>query len=323
MLFARRPPVSCAPARTATRASTSSRPPARRALRCRPPGAPIAPVRHRAADRRASAGGRHDAGRHRRKHTTTGRVRAGDTMTLPPPPATGNVIALILPLEVPAYERAVDAVRDGFLDAAEAAGVRGTASCSRNGPTASSPHSNRQRGAACGSLVGPAGSRRSEDARAVRCETSVDGALNQPDDDVRMPAAMFAFPLTVESDGRTLAQRVMAGGGRRSTDRSGDSLLMKRLAGASRERVDRRRRTGAGRVPLRSRARSADQPAPHARRQTNPDAVLLAVSGDRGAAEAVHRQHSRLCERPRVRTSAARASRGSRRRACRRGLRGC
>ena len=42
-----------------------------------------------------------------------------------PPPATSNVIALILPLDVPAYERAASAVRDGFLDAAEAAGARG------------------------------------------------------------------------------------------------------------------------------------------------------------------------------------------------------
>jgi hypothetical protein len=42
-----------------------------------------------------------------------------------PTPAGSNVIALILPLDVPAYERAAGAVRDGFLDAAEAAGMRG------------------------------------------------------------------------------------------------------------------------------------------------------------------------------------------------------
>jgi hypothetical protein len=42
---------------------------------------------------------------------------------LPPPPAT-DTIALVLPLQVPAYERAASAVRDGFLDAADAAGAR-------------------------------------------------------------------------------------------------------------------------------------------------------------------------------------------------------
>ena len=42
-----------------------------------------------------------------------------------PPTTTSRLIALVLPLEVPAYERAASAVRDGFLDAAEAAGARG------------------------------------------------------------------------------------------------------------------------------------------------------------------------------------------------------
>jgi hypothetical protein len=41
-----------------------------------------------------------------------------------PAPPTSNVVALILPLDVPAYERAASAVRDGFMDAAEAAGKR-------------------------------------------------------------------------------------------------------------------------------------------------------------------------------------------------------
>src|SRR4029079_17566415 len=41
-----------------------------------------------------------------------------------PAPVTGDLIALVLPLDVPAYERAAGAVRDGFLDAADAAGRR-------------------------------------------------------------------------------------------------------------------------------------------------------------------------------------------------------
>ncbi|MEP6678457.1 MAG: penicillin-binding protein activator, partial [Betaproteobacteria bacterium] len=41
-----------------------------------------------------------------------------------PPPPTNNLVALILPLDVPAFARAADAVRAGFLAAADAAGAR-------------------------------------------------------------------------------------------------------------------------------------------------------------------------------------------------------
>ncbi|HLW13775.1 MAG TPA: hypothetical protein VKU81_13845, partial [Casimicrobiaceae bacterium] len=39
-----------------------------------------------------------------------------------PAPPTSNLIALVLPLDEPSFQRAASAVRDGFFDAAAAAG---------------------------------------------------------------------------------------------------------------------------------------------------------------------------------------------------------
>jgi outer membrane PBP1 activator LpoA protein len=199
-----------------------------------------------------------------------------------PPPSTSNVIALILPLEVPAYERASGAVRDGFLDAAKAAGSAGDCIVLPHGVdgVVSAFETARARGVrvAVGPLV-------RDDLKTLalsgaRLPWTV--ALNQPDDDVRMPAAMFAFPLSVESDGRMLAQRVMAGGVKTVDVIAGDSLLMKRFAGAFAGAWNE----AGGRVPDAFRFDPAPDALTNLRRtlgQTNPDAVLLAVNGDRAA----------------------------------------
>ena len=97
-----------------------------------------------------------------------------------------------------------------------------------------------------------------------------------------MPAAMFAFPLTVESDGRMLAQRALAGGAKTVDVIAGDSLLMKRFAGAFAIAWSE----GGGRVPDAFRFDPAPEALTGLRRtlgQTTPDAVLLAVNGDRAA----------------------------------------
>jgi outer membrane PBP1 activator LpoA protein len=199
-----------------------------------------------------------------------------------PPPATSNVIALILPLNVPAYERAASAVRDGFLDAAEAAGVRGNCVVLAHGidGVVSAFEAARARGVrvAVGPLV-------RDDLKTLVLSSAKlpwTVALNQPDDDMRMPAAMFAFPLSVESDGRMLAQRAMAAGVRTVDVIAGDSVLMKRFAGAFANAWS----DGGGRVPDAFRFDPAPEALTGLRRtlgQTNPDAVLLAVTGDRAA----------------------------------------
>jgi outer membrane PBP1 activator LpoA protein len=271
--------VSCGPARTSTRGDVV-RPPAD-ATRAAAPGAPIVPydIEPRIVELPPEV-------------VTTPVAPPGSTLppVAPepatddalPPPAAGNVIALILPLEVPAYERASSAVRDGFLDAAEAAGARGNCIVLAHGVDGviTAFESARARGVrvAVGPLV-------RDDLKTLALSGAKlpwTVALNQPDDDVHMPAAMFAFPLTVESDGRMLAQRVMAGGVKTVDVIAGDSLLMKRFAGAFASAWSE----GGGRVPDAFRFDPAPEALTSLRRtlgQTNPDAVLLAVSGDRAA----------------------------------------
>lgn len=270
--------VSCGPARTATRAEVIRAPASARA---EAPGATIVPydIEPRIVELPPEV-------------ATTPAAPPGSTLPLVapqsadddalPPPATGNAIALILPLEVPAYERAASAVRDGFLDAAEAAGARGRCIVIAHGldGVVSAFESARSRGVrvAVGPLV-------RDDLKTLalsgaRLPWTV--ALNQADDDVRMPAAMFAFPLTVESDGRMLAQRAMAGGVKTVDVIAGESPLMKRFAGAFASAWS----DGGGRVPDAFRFDPAPEALTSLRRtlgQTNPDAVLLAVSGDRAA----------------------------------------
>jgi outer membrane PBP1 activator LpoA protein len=106
--------------------------------------------------------------------------------------------------------------------------------------------------------------------------------LNQLDGEVRLPGAIFTFPLTVESDGRMLAQRALATGARTVDVISGDSQLMKRFATAFATAW----RGQGGQVPDAFRFDGAPEALTGLRRtliKSSPDAVLLAVNGDRAA----------------------------------------
>jgi uncharacterized protein len=200
---------------------------------------------------------------------------------LPAAPTT-RLIALILPLDASAYARAASAVRDGFLDAAQAAGKR--ADCiviahGSDGVTAAF-ESAREKGVrvAVGPLV-------RDDLKTLaishaRLPWTV--ALNQLDDGSNLPRAIYSFPLTVESDARILAQRALAGGVRSVDVIEGDSPLMKRFASAfATAWVDK-----GGRAPSAYRFDATPEALTGLRRaltQRSPDAVLLAVNGDRAA----------------------------------------
>jgi outer membrane PBP1 activator LpoA protein len=107
-------------------------------------------------------------------------------------------------------------------------------------------------------------------------------ALNQLDDGTRLPSAIFSLPLTVESDGRMLAQRALASGARAVDVIEGDWPLMRRFAGAFAMAWS----DSGGRAPDAFRFDPAPDALTGLRRtlqQSGPDAVLLAVNGDRAA----------------------------------------
>jgi uncharacterized protein len=199
-----------------------------------------------------------------------------------PAPPTSNLIALILPLDEPAFQRAASAVRDGFFDAAAADGR--SSDCivighGRDGVVAAFEQA-RAKGVrvAVGPLV-------RDDVRALaRANADLPWtlALNQLDDGTRLPAAMYAFPLTVESDGRTLARRALAAGSHSIDVIEGDSPLMKRLATSFAAQWTAR----GGAPPAALRFDPAPEALAGLRRtlgRNPPDAVLLAVDGTRAS----------------------------------------
>jgi uncharacterized protein len=200
---------------------------------------------------------------------------------LPQPPTT-NLAALILPLDVPAYERAASAVRDGFLDAAEAAGAAGDCIVIAHGldGVVSAFETARAKGVriAVGPLV------RDDLKTLAISDTKLPWtlALNQLDDDMRLPGAIFSLPLSVESDGRVVARRLAESGARSIGIVEGDSPLMTRFASA----FGIAWRDRGGRVPNAFRFDMAPEGLTRLRgalMQSNPDSVLLALNGDHAA----------------------------------------
>jgi uncharacterized protein len=195
---------------------------------------------------------------------------------------TSDLIALILPLDVPAYERAASAVRDGFFDAAERAGARGDCIVLAHGVDGVIPAFETARAKGVRVAVGPL-------VRDDLKTLAISGmklpwtlALNQLDDGTRLPQAIFSLPLTVESDGRMLAQSALSSGARSVDVIEGDSPLMKRFASAFAIAWSDR----GGRAPDAFRFDPAPEALTGLRRtlqQSGPDAVLLAVNGDRAA----------------------------------------
>jgi outer membrane PBP1 activator LpoA protein len=199
-----------------------------------------------------------------------------------PAPATSDLVALVLPLDEPAFERAASAVRDGFLDAAAAAGKSGDCIVIPHGQNGVVGAFELARAKGVRVAVGPLVRDDMKTLALANTDLPWTLALNQLDDATKLPPAIYSFPLTVESDGRTLARRAQAVGAHSIDIVAGDSPLMKRLASSF--ATEWTSRGGAAPAALRF------DPAPEslgALRRTlardPPDAVLLAVTGEYAA----------------------------------------
>lgn len=160
-----------------------------------------------------------------------------------PPPAPIDV-ALVLPLEAPAYARAADAVRAGFLAAAEAAGSRAPRmKVFAHGDDGVLPAFEAAQAAGARVIVGPL---TRDDVRVVASmalELPYTIVLNQLDDGATAPPRVYTFALAIDSDARLIARRVRpdvapAGGAAAPAAPpgvvvvGGDTPLLKRFAGA-------------------------------------------------------------------------------------------
>jgi len=159
----------------------------------------------------------------------------------PAPPTVD--IALVLPLDAPAYARAADAVREGFLAAAEAAGGSLRTKVYPHGEDGVLPAVEAARAAGARVIVGPLVRDDVKVVAAMATELPYTIALNQLDEGTAAVPRFYTFALSIESDARLLARRLgaevlQAGGASAPTHASSvvvistDTPLLKRFATA-------------------------------------------------------------------------------------------
>jgi outer membrane PBP1 activator LpoA protein len=149
------------------------------------------------------------------------------------PPVRGDVdIALVLPLASPVYARAAEAVRDGFLAAAAAAGgaKRSRVIAHADGEVLGAFEVARKLGAAV--VVGPLVR---DDLRAIVASEGplpLTLALNQLDDTTTLPTQVYTLTLAIEHDARVIARKMRSDNVYSVAILGGDAPLSRRFATA-------------------------------------------------------------------------------------------
>jgi len=199
-----------------------------------------------------------------------------------PAAPTSDLVALILPLEVPAYARAAEAVRAGFLAAAEMAGEQAKVIVIGHKEDGVRAAFDQARARGVRVVIGPLLRDDLKTLALADPEIPWTVALNQLDDRSPLPPTVFSFALTIDSDARVLAHLAQFEGVRAIDVISGDTPLMKRFAAAFASEWT----ASGGRLPSDLRFDPAPENLTQLRRnlaRAAPDAVLLAVDGAQAA----------------------------------------
>ncbi len=198
---------------------------------------------------------------------------------LPTPPPTPKVdIAVVLPLDAPNYARAAEAVRAGFVAAADASGGQSSYVVIPHGEDGVLEAFENARRSGAAVIVGPLIRDDVKTVAQMYPELPWTLALNQAEDVASGPPQMFTFSLSVESDARTIARHLRDDAAQYVAIVGGDSPLMKRFAVAFTAEWLQGGGTLPHSVPF--------DPAPNVLAQLKrdfekkiPDAALLAVDG--------------------------------------------
>jgi outer membrane PBP1 activator LpoA protein len=143
-----------------------------------------------------------------------------------PPPA----VALVLPLGSPVYARVAEAIKAGFVAAAELARAKVVVIPHGDGEVLAAFATAREQGARV--VVGPL---LREDIKAL---AAGDGplpwtiALNQLEDGAALPERIYTLPLAIESESRQIARRAREDGAQTAAMVVADAPLPKRFASA-------------------------------------------------------------------------------------------
>ncbi|MEO8847160.1 MAG: penicillin-binding protein activator [Casimicrobiaceae bacterium] len=145
-----------------------------------------------------------------------------------PPPD----IALVLPLEASDYARAADAVRTGFMDAAQAAGAAARVLVISHGDADVVAAFEKAHFVGARVVVGPL----VRDHLKLLANANIDLpptiALNQLDDGTPLPPLIYTLALAIESDARVVARRARDDGATNAAVIVSGAPLMTRFAGA-------------------------------------------------------------------------------------------
>ena len=145
---------------------------------------------------------------------------------------TNDTIVLVLPLESPLYGHAAEAVRAGFLAAANAAGSGARARVVGHGDDGVLPAFSSAADSGAALLVGPLTRDDLKTVLAFAMARPRTLALNQPDDGSALPDDAYALALSVESDAALLARRARDDGARTITAVTSDAPLQRRFKAA-------------------------------------------------------------------------------------------
>jgi len=217
--------------------------------------------------------------------TSDARAQAPPAAFGPPRPAAPAArldIALVLPLEAPAYARAADAVRAGFMAAAEAAGAANRCIVIGHGDDGVLPAFDAARDRGVRVIVGPLVRDDLKTLGIAGGDWPATIALNQLDDGSPLPPNTWSLALTVESDARTIARRAFDDGIKSIDVIEGDSPLTRRLANAFAADWTGLGGSAPSSYPM-AGSRDALLDLRKSLTRAPPNAVLLAASGDQAA----------------------------------------
>ena len=147
-------------------------------------------------------------------------------------PASEVDVAIVLPLESAQYARAADAVRAGFLAAAEASGAKLRIRIFAHGDDGVLPAFEAASASGARIVVGPLVRDDVRTVASLSLALPLTLALNQLDDLADVPPTMYSFALGVEGDGRMIARRMRTDNAQAIAVINADTPLMKRLVGA-------------------------------------------------------------------------------------------
>ena len=215
---------------------------------------------------------------------------APQAMATPVPPIpvtptyqpTNDRIALVLPLQSRLYGQAAEAVRSGFLAAANAAGSAARVQVVGHGDDGVLPAIASATESGVALLVGPLTRDDLKTAFAMAPLRPRMLVLNQPEDGGPLPGDTYALALAIEGDATLLARRGYEEGARSVAAVVNDSPLQKRFANAF---LAEWQRTG-GAPPKQYHFDPNPEVLALLRRELAtraPDAVLLALSGEEAA----------------------------------------